>query len=306
MTHIKCICCKSKTTVNVGTIIPSIHFAKRLLSKPIEGGALIRCKTCGLAFRYPRLNKDEIDDLYLQGESENWHAPLDVRYEWQIANQWIPQFLTINDDVLDVGCFDGGFLKTVGSSYHRYGVEIHEVAGLKARKNGIKLIGQDFNDLKNIGAVFDAVTSFDVIEHTYNPYTFLSDLVRLTRKNGIIIVSSGNSDAFSWRLMGSNYYYCSIGEHLSFINPRWCEWAALRLGIELKKVIPFSHIEANWRKRLSDIMKNLIFKVSPKGFSFLRSVGLGGEEYRQHKEMLRKAPFWMSAKDHFICLFLKK
>ncbi len=208
--------------------------------------------------------------------------------------------------VVDVGCFDGKFLRSVESIHSRFGIEIHEASRAKARESGIHLIGTDFAALTETETVFDVVTAFDVIEHTHNPMDFLARLAGVTRENGIVIVSTGNSDAPSWRLLGSRYWYCVIGEHLSFINPNWCAWAAPRVGLELKQIITFSHVNATWWQRIVDVAKNLFYAVFPRGFAWLRKMGLGGEEYRGHKVLLDNPPSWMSAKDHFICFFEKK
>lgn len=306
MMQTKCVCCGSEEVVYDGDIPQSFYFAGRLLSVPIEGGALMKCLACGLAFRYPRLDKMELDELYRQGKVENWQAISAARSDWRIASHFILQLLPSDIAVLDVGCFDGGFFRVAGTGYERFGLEIHEAACQKAQENGVHIIGRDFTDLSGMNATFDAVTSFDVIEHTHDPFNFLADLVGVTRENGIIILSSGNSDTFGWRLLKANYWYCVIGEHLSFINPRWCAWAASRLGIELIQVVEFSHSNATWQEWLIDFVKNLLYFVTPRGFSFLRSIGLGGSEYRKNKDMLRHPPSWMSAKDHFICVFVKK
>lgn len=271
----RCICCGADEVACVGTIPPVIVFAGRLLNKPIAGGQLFRCRKCGVSFRYPRLDKEKLDALYIQGNSENWQAAPSARLDWQIAHQWIKQHLPVDSKILDVGCFDGGFLKTFETSYGRFGIEIHEGAVKKAQEHGIRIIGKDFADLKDVRATFDAVTSFDVIEHTQNPLEFLEQMVRLTKDGGIIIFSTGNSNALSWKLLGSRYWYCTIGEHLSFINPRWCEWAGKQHELELKQVIKFSHAQATWKQRLVEILKNLLYAVSPKGFGYASPKGHG-------------------------------
>ncbi len=302
----KCICCGSDAIVSVGKIPPSIRFAGRLLSRPLPGGYLFKCRVCRLAFRYPRLGKSELDALYSKGNVENWQSAPAARADWRNARLWVSQHLATGGSILDVGCFDGGFLKTVGTEHRRHGIEIHEAASVRAQKDGIRLIGTDFTDLSKVEPSFDVVTSFDVIEHTHDPFAFLSSLVGATRKEGIIIISTGNSDALSWRLLGASYWYCSIGEHLSFINPRWCKWVAPHLDIELKQIIQFSHESTTWRRWGGETLKNLLYAVSPHGFSLLRGIGFGGAEYREHRELAGQPPHWISAKDHFICLFVKK
>lgn len=259
-----------------------------------------------MSFRYPRLDKEELDALYLLGNSDNWQAAPSAREDWQIACQWIKQNLSSDSNILDVGCFDGGFLNTFKTSFGRFGIEIHEAAGQKAQKAGIKLIGRDFAALNEAKLTFDVVTSFDVIEHTQNPLEYIRQIVNATKDGGFIILSTGNSDALSWKLLGSRYWYCTIGEHLSFINPGWCKWVGNYLGLELKHVIKFSHAHSTWQQRVADTLKNLLYAASPRGVGMLRQMGMGGDEFRNHKEMLSYPPSWMSAHDHFICIFKKR
>jgi SAM-dependent methyltransferase len=252
------------------------------------------------------LGKAELDALYHQGNAESWQAGPASRPDWGIASEWVLRYLPSGSTMLDVGCFDGEFLRSVGSDYRRSGIEIHEAARKKAQESGIDLIATDFSALPETKAIFDAVASFDVVEHTLNPLDFLGDLARVTREDGIVIVSTGNSDAVSWRLLGARYWYCAIGEHMSFINPRWCKWAAPRVGLELKEVITFSHVSASRRQRIGEVVKNLFYAVFPRGFALLRAIGLGDAEFRKHKELLQYPPSWVSSSDHFICLFIKK
>ena len=290
----------------IGPIPPAIHFAGRLLSKPLDGGKLFRCLSCHLVYRYPSLNKDEVDALYRQGNAANWQTSSAKRPDWKIANDWISRKLTTDSAVLDVGCFDGQFLNSLESVERRVGIEIHEGAREKAKESGVNIIGSDFAALADGSSAFDAVTAFDVIEHTHNPINFLTILGRATRKSGIVIVSSGNSNAPTWKLLGGSYWYCVIGEHLSFINPDWCAWAAPRSGLKLDQIITFSHVNGTLRHRIVDLAKNLLYAWAPRGFAGLRSVGMGGAEYRVHKDLLSNPPSWMTAKDHIICLFVKQ
>lgn len=258
-------------------------------------------------FPLPALRKEDLDALYRRGKGDNWQGLLTERDDWRIANKWISRHLSVGGSILDVGCFDGGFLKNVGSSHKKFGIEIHETASAKAKRNGVNVICHDYNEISEMKRiVFDAVTSFDVIEHTHDPFKFLTALVGVTRKGGLLIISTGDSDAFSWKILGSTYWYCSISEHLSFINPRWFEWAASRLGIVLRQVIKFSHARSTLRRRITEAVKNISYAITPRGYSMLRKMGAGAPVYRKHKAMLSYPPSWITAKDHFICLFVKK
>jgi len=82
MMRLNCVCCGSDSIVAVGEIPSAINFAGRLLSVPIEGGSLIKCAACGLAFRYPRLSKTELDAFYRQGNVDTWKATLSKRIDY--------------------------------------------------------------------------------------------------------------------------------------------------------------------------------------------------------------------------------
>ena len=57
--------------------------------------------------------------------------------------------------ILDVGCFDGGFLDSLGSRYERHGIEINEQASQEAQRKGVDIIGTDFSDLEKLSGSYD-------------------------------------------------------------------------------------------------------------------------------------------------------
>jgi SAM-dependent methyltransferase len=301
-----CICCSSDKIDCAGKIPSVVSFAGSLLDNPLTGGELFRCRDCGIAFRYPHLKKSMLDELYRQGNSDNWQTAVGERLDWKIAGNWISEHLSPRSAIIDVGCFNGGFLNTVEITGRRFGIEIHEDASNRARQQGIQIIGRDFEALSKTSETFDAVTAFDVIEHTQNPLEFLTQMAGVTNNNGNIIISSGNSEALSWRLLGSRYWYCTLGEHMSFICPTWCKWAGNKLGLEVKKIVSFSHVNSTWKQRVMDFTKNMFYMTAPGGFAVFRKWGMGGNEFRAHNELLCHPPSWMTAKDHILCIFVKK
>jgi SAM-dependent methyltransferase len=301
-----CVDCGSSRVELVGAIPPAMSFAGRWLCAPLNGGELFRCDACSLQFRSPSLSKTELDGLYELGRLDHWQTPAAARPDWQLATKWISRFFPHPTSILDVGCFDGGFLKAVGSRHKRYGIEIHEAASARAKESGLEILGTDFATLDENKFTFDVTTAFDVIEHTHRPIDFLSKLASVTRQNGVVILASGNSEAPTWKLLRGRYWYCTIPEHLTFISPTWCSRAASSLGLELKEIAFFSHGDTRAGNRLNELAKNCCYAMFPRTWAWLRSQGFGAEEYRRHPVLLDHPPTWMSAKDHFICLFVKK
>ena len=300
----RCISCGSGAIRSIGKIPPIDNFAGTILAKPLEGGALYVCKNCHLLFRYPRLAKNVMDELYSQTSEDNWSLGNDNRKDWEIATEWICQ-LPSGSSVLDVGCFSGQFLERLGSSYDRFGVEINHKACQQAEEKGIKIIGNNIEDLKIPEKKFDIVIAMDVIEHISDPLEFFHFLANAVRNGGKIVISTGNTCAWEWRLMGSNYYYCNIGEHISFINNNWLSRSTKYLNMTILENIKFSHNNFGYIRRISDLNKNLLYKFFPYIAACLRKKGFGKTDARYHAELAYIPPTWWSAKDHFICLIEK-
>lgn len=305
---INCVCCHSENISLVGKIPQSHIFAGKHLDQPLPPTELYQCHACHLWFRYPQITKSELDKLYSQGAANTWSSEthMEVRTDWQIAKQWIDARFDIAQKILDVGCFDGGFLSTLDRSQHRCGIEIHSLAADKAKTRNIEIIGNDFSDLEYYPNSFDVVTAFDVIEHLHNPLAFLHSLAQVTRPGGWVIVSTGNTQAFSWRLMGSRYWYCTIPEHLSFISPDWCMYHQRTCHLTVHDWVSFSHSQQVISRWLLQTAKNLVYRLLPSWMRKIRTYVLGKAVVEQNPILLDIPPAWNTASDHFIILFQKQ
>jgi len=299
---ILCPSCQSPTFLR-GHIADSNAFAGRVLDSPLKGGCLYHCKYCSLEFRWPQPSKDSLNHLYESGNDIAWQYVPKQRRDWTFAKELI-QVTSGCSSVLDVGCFDGSFLTFIGQKYDRYGVEIHPVAFSRAEAAGITMVARDLEDI-NANHSFDCIVSMDVAEHVADPLTFLKSLAAITKPGGMIILSTGNTEAWSWRIAGSRYWYCHIAEHISFINPTWCNYAAQHLELGVKQISTFSHSDASLLKRARDVVINLTYLSVPALGRLLRKRGIGGINVRQHPSLADVPPGWMSASDHLLVVFQK-
>jgi 2-polyprenyl-3-methyl-5-hydroxy-6-metoxy-1,4-benzoquinol methylase len=259
-----------------------------------------------LFFRWPRLSKAELDELYKEADLDHWRYESDNRVDWQIAARWLNRN-SFQGTILDIGCFGGEFLECLGEGWGKYGVEINKGAVRRAGEKGISILCDNFEQISGISMQFDVVSAFDVIEHMGNPRYMLEQMARLTRKGGTIVLSSGNSLSASWRFMGSKYWYCFIPEHISFINEKWSVELADKLNLDVVHGESFAYSK---RKRtLSwmalDLIVNIAYKYAPHVVGVTRKNVfhmLGSDRFNSMKY---RPPTWTSAKDHFI-MFLRK
>ncbi len=302
-TDIRCISCGSESPRAVGPIPMGYEFGGRKLDKPIDGGFLYRCDSCRVSFRWPRLPKKRLDELYQLAELDHWTKIPEDRPDWRIGRAAALRHASTGS-VLDIGCFDGGFLSHLGSAWERFGVEINVNAAQIARGRGIDIIAYDFEEMRESSSRFDIVVAFDVIEHMSDPRAFLERMVSMVKDGGLLIVGTGNTEARSWRLMGSRYWYCMIPEHISFVGAEWCQKAATDLGLKLESIVSFSHAEnRTLALRSAETIKNLAYRIAPGLFGWLRKRGLGGVDISIAEDLRNVPPIWISAEDQIVAVF---
>ncbi|NQV73960.1 class I SAM-dependent methyltransferase [bacterium] len=253
------------------------------------------------------MSKEDLNRLYQQAEAAVWTYDPEKRPDWTLAKKVLSES-QLSGKLLDVGCFDGGFLRYVvesSSDWVPYGVELNVEAALRAKGHGIEMVGSDADHVEGIGT-YDAVVSFDVIEHLTDPSAFLKSLTQLVRPGGLIMISTGNVDAPSWKLMGSRYWYCALAEHLSFISPAWCRKISHDLGLNVERIHTFSHEQnRSVPLRLAEAAKNMIYRILPSLFKKLRQRGMGGVDIQANPELADTPPIWISAEDQFMVVFKK-
>lgn len=299
-----CPGCGSARTLAIGAIPPGNAFAGRLLERERDGGCLWRCLDCHLLFRHPRPDETELNLLYQSGHADSWATPEEKRTDWRLIREWLHAQSGVKR-VLDVGCFDGRLLEFLGHDYEWLGIEIHEAAAARARARGVKIIGKDFTGLPALHTGADVVLAVDVIEHGLDPKSFLVGLAACARPGGYVVVSTGNTGAAAWRLMGGRYWYCHIAEHMSFINPDWARCVAPMLGLEVINVRKFSHADGrvSFLQRVYEIAGNLVLRFAPSLFAILRRAGMGGIDLRRYPGLVFAPPYWMGARDHMLVVF---
>lgn len=304
--QVYCPSCGVGTLCRIGPIPDSNVFAGRHLECVLPGGVLWRCLKCHLVFRHPRPPKHELNERYRHGHSENWPDSAADRTDWELAAKLLSGLPDITR-VLDVGCFDGRLLEYLGEKYVTLGIEIHEAAAQRARGRGVQIVASDFSDMGRLQVNADVVLALDVIEHTYDPREFLKNVVAALKPGGWIIVATGNTEAFSWRLMKGSYWYCHIAEHLSFINPSWVRQAARQLDLDVVSIRFYSHLggRGGLKQRGREIAGNLLLRFAPRLFARLRRHGFGGIDMERYPGLACVPPYWMTARDHMLVLLRK-
>ncbi|MGC8654647.1 MAG: class I SAM-dependent methyltransferase [Candidatus Kryptoniota bacterium] len=97
--------------------------------------------------------------------------------------------------LLDVGCGDGSFIMRVKDRFDEvFGIDVSPTAVELCRKGGIKAIQVNLNNqtIPYPDGFFDTVVSLEVIEHIFDPLSFLKEIYRVMTPGGILIISTPN------------------------------------------------------------------------------------------------------------------
>lgn len=162
---------------------------------PVAGKmySLHECAACGVVFSEPRVAVGA--DWYVKA------APLRAREaRSEPAKDW--RFTTFLDEplapgrLLDVGCGDGSFLNLAQSrGWKGTGFDYETRMIERGRRLGVEIVSADFEAFCRGRAPgeFDAVTLFDVLEHTPEPARLLALLRPLLKKDGRLAVTLPNA-----------------------------------------------------------------------------------------------------------------
>ena len=173
--------------------------------------------------------------------------------------------------LLDCGCDDGEFTERVALSVkagRAMGIEIDEVQAEKAISRGIEVIIGDLNDeFKLEDSFVDGAIANQVIEHLCDTDNLLSEIWRVLKPGGILVLSTENlaswHNIFALLLGWQPFSLTNISEHyLGIGNP-----LSLHRG---KKGIPkpSQHLRIFTIRSLAELLEN-------QGFKIERLLGIG-------------------------------
>jgi SAM-dependent methyltransferase len=230
-----CRTCGSPHTTRIGPLPDVDLFAGQRLPASLPGGALWRCGACGFVFRAPLLEPEAYAALYAGGGTEVWepHAEREDFRRVRAAIGETPQA------VLDVGCYTGDLLATLPPACRRFGVEPNPGAAARAAARGVTIVAPQWDELDD--RRYDVIVSCDVIEHVPDPRAFLAALARSLAPGGRLMITTGNPEAWPWRLAGAQVWYAWFPEHISFVGPRWLQRMAPEAGLRVQQLDTFWH-----------------------------------------------------------------
>jgi len=290
-----CPVCGSPGPSDLG---PIVHRQPALVAGvPIDLGdrafRLRGCGSCGFQFKDPPIPSKDLLRCYRQASGDHWQeSPHPRKRRFDTLAKLLDKHAR-GRRIVDVGCFNGALLAYLGPAWERHGIEPSSEAAELAGRRGVRIVAPTLEQVPEALEPFDVVLAIDLVEHLVEPMQFFRRLRPLLRPGGVIIVGTGDSRAWSWRLAGSRYWYCGLPEHVSFFNERSLRSIAGSIGMRTVAHLRLSHVRADPYRRLRQLAANLLDAAAWK------TRGFGIPALRRRLEA-RGAPGWLTARDHML------
>jgi ubiquinone/menaquinone biosynthesis C-methylase UbiE len=114
-----------------------------------------------------------------------------------VAAKWLPSA----HHVLEIGCSTGYLTRLfAGKAQRMFGLDMNQAALREARKRNpsMPLVCGDAEHLPFTDGTFDAIVMLEVIEHTSSDSTAISELQRVLKPRGALILSTPHAGLFAW------------------------------------------------------------------------------------------------------------
>jgi 2-polyprenyl-3-methyl-5-hydroxy-6-metoxy-1,4-benzoquinol methylase len=196
--------------------------------------------------------------------------------------------------ILDVGCGAGlnaSFLTMAGHSVT--GIDLSPIAIEKYRERGFEGILCDVESGRTPFAdnSFDLVYVSEIIEHCADTTAFLSELNRLTKPGGKMLLSTPNSAFWPYRILGlfgrtaSEYQHPG---HVRFFSKRSLAAAITEAGFEIK-ALAARHMYIVLGSRIGEPLAPILQKI---GFCREPRFATGGYFWQLSKFSSKASGFW--------------
>jgi len=170
---------------------------------------------------------------YYQLEEKHWYFVGRRRIIFSLLEQIYPKG-SENRKIIDIGCGTGimqGYLAKYGNVS---GIDNEDIALDYCRERGFTTVSKgDICCLEIPDATYDLVTAFDIVEHVADDHRAVSELARIVKPGGRILVTV---PAFSW--LWSNHDL--INQHQRRYHRKSVEKLMAGAGLEIQKLTYFN------------------------------------------------------------------
>ena len=206
---------------------------------------ICECLNCGLLYTMPRPSKDKIgnyyksEDYYSHQENKKGFIPkiyecvkkVNLRHKYKLATEGLE-----TGNMMDIGCGVGDFIHTAEvKGWQGLGVEPSDDAKAIAKKRVKANIIRSEELEKLPDGTFDLITMWHVLEHVDELKWQVSQLQRLVKSNGRIVIAVPNYKSYDGQYYKEHWAAYDVPRHLNHFNKQTITKIFKASGLELKK-----------------------------------------------------------------------
>ena len=252
---------------------------------------IFECRSCGLIFPNPIPVCQNLSELYSDIEYFDLHQIDEKLAYYELLILRLEKIIGRKGTLLDVATGRGEFLvKALELGWQATGIDVSKrFCEYVKQKHKIDVINADFSSY-DFSEKFDVLVANAVLEHVYEPLSFLKKIYRLLNKGGLFYLDLPN-EASLYSLLGNLYYKLTLRNYC----------------INLSPTFPPYHIHGYTRK-------SLLYIIDMIGFELIRISTIGKCYVKNNSwNLIEKAGVkvadylsaWLNMKPHF-SVILKK
>lgn len=206
---------------------------------------LVQCANCSLVYQNPRPTLAEIGEHYpsnydsyadhTQDKKRNWLLQLAIDYGFRKRRRFVTQHKQ-SGSLLDIGCAAGTFILSMRETqkWEVQGVEISEdVAAMARERYGLDVFAGSLEEANFDSEQFDVVTMWDVFEHLHDPSTTLSEVGRILKPDGLLLIRIPNLACWDVSVFGKYWAGFDAPRHLYIFTPQTVERILSKAGFSI-------------------------------------------------------------------------
>ena len=210
------------------------------------------CAECGLHYLYPRLIESAMQKAYREssyyeggecGYADTSYTVQEfaLRATFKCLLQHLAKLGLAGGDLLEIGCGYGYLLdearlffnRRVGTDFSPKGAEIARKSGAEVFVGGVEQVPSQ--------AKFDCVIGTQLIEHVYEPVSFVERLVDHAKPGGHIVLATPDIGGVLRKLMGRRWPSFKVPEHVLYFDYWTLSSLMLRAGLSNVRRLPYPH-----------------------------------------------------------------
>jgi len=213
------------------------------------GFRYVTCQQCGTLFASPRPTASQLKAFYLHAPSSQYWVNDFFRpvAEARRVKIFRPRAVdvaqrlsaTVEGLVGDIGAGFGLFLEELRALWpNAKTVAIEPSAEMAAicRAKGLQVLESTIEDLQGYDGQFGLLTTFELLEHLYEPRALLDRAWQLLRPGGYLVATTLNGEGFDIQILWERSKSIFPPHHINFLNPGALATLCERAGFQVEEI----------------------------------------------------------------------